>query len=339
MRRGVVMKFIRVIVLKNYFVLLLLCSFAYSQDLVEVSYEKGMGYATQGHFNSAKQEFKKCIKEMPFYWPARSGLIIIEDLKNYKIQKETAVFLFKGISNSNNHQYDKAIINFNKAIEINPRYANAYNDRGATYIKKGHNDLAIKDFNKAIEINPKHDNAYVNRGSAYDNEGEYDLAISDYNKSLELNPRNAGGFFNRGLAYAFKKKYDLAIIDFDKTIELDSRHAKAYYSRGLAYAYKGKYSLSINDFNKAIEVDPEYTDAYYNRGLTYNLKGQHNLAISDLNRAIELNPRYTAAYLNRGVIYLNELGNVIKGCADFQKACDLGDCRSYNLIKQKGYCS
>lgn len=53
-------------------------------------------------------------------------------------------------------QYDRAIVFFNKAIEKNPRFAEAYYNRGITYLEKKQFDKAISDFTKAIEINPRY---------------------------------------------------------------------------------------------------------------------------------------------------------------------------------------
>ena len=64
-------------------------------------------------------------------------------------------------------QYDKAISDYTKAIEINPRFAEAYYNRGLAYGKKGQYDKAISDYTKAIEINPRFAEAYNNRGDAY----------------------------------------------------------------------------------------------------------------------------------------------------------------------------
>ena len=61
--------------------------------------------------------------------------------------------LNQGIKHRNKYEYDKAISNFTKAIEINPS-AEAYYRRGDTYVGKGHVDKAISEFNKAIEVNP-----------------------------------------------------------------------------------------------------------------------------------------------------------------------------------------
>jgi tetratricopeptide (TPR) repeat protein len=62
----------------------------------------------------------------------------------------------------------------------------AYNNRGAAFMNKGEYDEAIADLDKAIELSPEFAMAYSNRGAAYINKGEYDKAISDSNKAIKL---------------------------------------------------------------------------------------------------------------------------------------------------------
>ncbi|MEW6528449.1 MAG: tetratricopeptide repeat protein [Candidatus Micrarchaeota archaeon] len=56
--------------------------------------------------------------------------------------------------------------------------------------KKGNYDSAIQEYTKAIELNPKNADAYFNRGLCYEKQGKYDLAIQDYKKTIKLNPEN-----------------------------------------------------------------------------------------------------------------------------------------------------
>ncbi len=141
-----------------------------------------------------------------------------------------------------------------------------------------------------------------------------------------------------GDAYVNKGQYDRAIEAFNRAIEINPRHADAYNNRGLAYVNKGQYDHAISDFNKAIEINPKNAAAYNNRGYAYVNKGQYDRAISDYTKAIEINPKNVAAYYNRGHVYLVKLGNKVKGCADWKKACKLGECGNYNFAKQKGDC-
>ena len=80
---------------------------------------------------------------------------------------DASAFLQKGINSIQSEDYQQAIKDFDKAIELNPNLAEAYNNRGLVYGKLGNLQQAIKDFDKAIELNPKYAEAYCWRGIAY----------------------------------------------------------------------------------------------------------------------------------------------------------------------------
>jgi tetratricopeptide (TPR) repeat protein len=69
---------------------------------------------------------------------------------------------------------------------MNPRYAEAYTNRGITYAKKGQLDQAISDFNMALEISPKYGVAYYNRGIAYYLKRDYEKSLKDVEKAQSL---------------------------------------------------------------------------------------------------------------------------------------------------------
>jgi len=194
---------------------------------------------------------------------------------------------------------------------------------------------AEKAFSKAIELNPRLAMAYNNRGNAYSNLGNDQQAIRDYNKAIELNPQLAMAYNNRGNAYFKLDNYQQAIKDFNKAIELDPQLAMAYNNRGNAYVKLGNFHQAIEDFNKAIELDPQYAEPYYNRGRTYNKLGNYQQAIKDCNKAIELNPQFAPAYLNRGLAYYN-LGNYQQTIENIKIAARLGDQGAQDYLRSKG---
>jgi len=185
---------------------------------------------------------------------------------------------------------DRAIVDYSKAIELDPKYADAYYNRGIAYKRKGNLDQAIADYSKAIELDPKLATAYNNRGIAYRAKGNLDQAIADYTKAIELDPKNATAYNNRGIVYAEQKKYDQAIADFSKAIELDPKYAFAYNNRGNAYSDQKKYDQAIADYSKAIELDPKYANAYWGRGLAFREKGLKAQAIADFEMYLRLVP-------------------------------------------------
>lgn len=181
---------------------------------------RGMEYAGEGKFEAARKEFKEALKD-PLDMAAKDRLKIVEDAIAQKIQKEAAIHFFKGAAYYNNGMVHLAIANFNKAIEINPAFAEAYSNRGRAYERGGQHDRAMADYNKAIEINPRYAEAYFNRGTLYVRfKGNYDQAIADYNKTIEITPGYARVYYARAMAYYHKGEYDKAWEDVYKAQSL-----------------------------------------------------------------------------------------------------------------------
>ncbi len=236
--------------------------------------------------------------------------------------EKAVAYLMRGYAYNEKGEYDSAITDFSKTIELKPDYVAAYHNRGCAYNEKGKYDLAIADFNKAIELKSDYATAYHNRGYAYNEKGKYDFAIADFNKAIELQPNDAVTYHNRGRVYNRKGEHDLAIADFNKAIELQPDYATAYNNRGYAYTQKGEHDLASADYSHTIALKPDNATAYNNRGYTYNEKGEHDLAIADFNKAIELKPDNATAYHNRGKVY-NRKGEYDSAIADFNKAIEL----------------
>ncbi|MEE8574321.1 MAG: tetratricopeptide repeat protein [Thermodesulfobacteriota bacterium] len=135
----------------------------------------------------------------------------------------------------------------------------AYFSRGFLYNFKGEYDSAIIDFDKAIDINPNDGLSYNSRGLSYYNKGETDRAIMDFDKAIDIYPNYAGAYNDRGNAYYSKKDYDSAIKDFNKAIRINPKTAFYYNNRGNAYKKKGYSSSAKTDFKKACELG--YSDA------------------------------------------------------------------------------
>ena len=142
----------------------------------------------------------------------------------------------------------------------------------------------------------------------------------------------------RGISNFEQDHYDRAIKYYNQAIKLNPKYAKTNIYRGMAYGSKKQYDRAIRDFNKTLEINQNDPDAYFNMGFTYNKKGQNNRAIRNYTKAIEINPKYANAYYGRGFVYVVKIGNKVKGCADWKKACELGRCNNYNRAKQTGHC-
>jgi len=168
-------------------------------------------------------------------------------------------------------------------------------------------------------------------------EGKINEALYHYNEAIRINPYYADAYNNRGVVYYNRGQYQHAIEDYSKAIRIKPNYTNAYFNRGVVYGGLGQYQLSIEDFNEVIRLEPNYAEAYNNRGFTYFKIGQYQRAIVDYNSAITHNPGYADAYCNRAVIYLIR-GNKELGCSDAQKAHDLGNCKTLEAARDRGYC-
>ena len=154
----------------------------------------------------------------------------------------------RGNVHVNLKDYDRAVADYDRAIELNPKYAVAFNNRGFAYRSKGRYDRAIQDYDRAIEISPSYALAFFGRGlafqdkaqwdfDAYLNEGRYeDLAIRDYDEAIRLNPKNAAAFNNRGNAYVSKRMYDRAIAGLRRGAPAQSRQRLVSQEPGQRFA-------------------------------------------------------------------------------------------------------
>ena len=238
------------------------------------------------------------------------------------IENNAAAYIERGIAYGSKSDYDRAISDFDKAIELDQNNTKAYIGRGKAYRFKKDYDRAIADFDKTIELDKNNAGAYIGRGKAYRFKKNYNHAIADFDKAIELDQNNAGAYIGRGIAYRLKKKYDRAIADFDKAIELDKNNAGAYIGRGIAYRLKKKYDRAIADFDKAIEPDKNNAEAYIGRGIAYRLKKKYDRAIADFDKAIEPDKNNAGAYIERGIAYRLKK-KYDRAIADFDKAIEL----------------
>lgn len=122
-------------------------------------------------------------------------------------------------------------------------------------------DLAIEDFTKAIELDPYNASAYRERGRVYAQKGDYNSSISDYDRAIQINPNFSAAYNNRGNSHSFKRDYEKAIADFDRAIEINPNFADAYYNRALVHIENRSNDLAIADLEEVLRLNPNDREA------------------------------------------------------------------------------
>src|SRR6266481_6790746 len=121
----------------------------------------------------------------------------------------------------------------------NLKQAERYYESGLKKQQAGNLDGAIAAYSRAIELNPNYTEAYNNRGNVKGAKEDHDGAIADLNHAIELNPKYAKAYYNRGNVKGDKGDHDGAIADFDRAIELDPKYTDSYNKRRNAKRAKG----------------------------------------------------------------------------------------------------
>ena len=198
-------------------------------------------------------------------------------------------YLRRGIRADQRGDFDDAIRCYSNAIELSPADSysafSAYNYRGHTHRRRCNWEEAIEDFTKAIELEPDRDQGYNNRGAVYYEQGNWEEAIEDFTRAIKLNPNNDQAYYNRGTTYCKQDNPDKAIEDYTKAIELNPDNDQTYNNRGAVYYEQGNWEEAIADHTKAIELNPDNALAYKNRGEAHQLQGNNDLAEADLRKA------------------------------------------------------
>jgi tetratricopeptide (TPR) repeat protein len=247
-------------------------------------------------------------------------------------------YFLSGVQKTDKGDYRGALADYNQAIALNQKYADAYNNRGVLKADKL-NDVqgALADYNQAIALNPKYAVGYNNRGVLkIEKLNDVQGALADYNQAIALDPKLANAYDNRGVLKAGKlNDVQGALADHNRAIALDPKFAGAYNNRGVLKIEKlNDVQGALADYNQAIALDPKNASAYSNRGLRkYQNLDDVQGALTDLTKAIAVNPNLTGGYYNRGDLFYS-LGNIAAAIVDFRKAAAINKSSFLGLIAQ-----
>lgn len=169
--------------------------------------------------------------------------------------------------------YPGAIEDLNYAIKSDKSNIKAYYLRAICFTKMDDPDNALKDFNKVLELDPNYKEAYLNRAFYVKVQKEqYKEAIDDYNSFIGLNTNgdNSYALNNRGYAYYMLQDYDAAIDDINASLEINQANSFAFKNRALVYIAVDSLSLACDDLQKAIDLG--YSNKYDDEVLRLQIK-------------------------------------------------------------------
>jgi tetratricopeptide (TPR) repeat protein len=145
--------------------------------------------------------------------------------------------------------------------------AQAFVTRGAAYDDNKQYELAIREYTKAIELQPDFALAFNGRGSAYDENGQLDLALANYKEAIRLDPSFSYSWANRASVEMRRRDFVAALSDYDTALKLDTNNGWALYGRGVAKSWSGDKKGAAVDLATANKIDPGIAKSYAGIGI------------------------------------------------------------------------
>ena len=193
---------------------------------------------------------------------------------------------------------------------------------GLSFLSKDDCEKALPYFEKAVESDSNYAEAWTQAGFCKEKLGRHSEAIEASKKAVNLRP-SAESYFNIGLAHYYLKQYRDAVENYRQSIRLDPYNAAdAYYALGLAYRDWGRADDEIQAYKQAIRLKPDYTSAYDRLASRYFRSKKYAEAIQIYKQLTALKPGDATVPNNMGEAYF-EMGLMSDAVESFKQAIQL----------------
>jgi len=139
-----------------------------------------------------------------------------------------------------------------KALGLNPRYAQVHYNLGLTFYQRGRTDEAIHEFKKTLDLDSHLSSALYNLGLSYFRKGLYQEAIESYKEFLKSDPDYMNAHLNLGLAYGGLKQWDKAIEALEEELKYFPENFQTHVYLGIVYKETKDYSKALSHFKMAL---------------------------------------------------------------------------------------
>lgn len=243
-------------------------SLQYKPRTAHVFNELGALHAAQEDYKQAISFFQKAHEEAPAWVLPLSNLSEgYRALEDYEAAENTAKLAIERDSFLVSSQYNLGTIYFYQGEE---RYGEA-----------------IPLFQKAIQLDPNFANAYFNLGQIYHELEDYAKAEDNLSSFVEIKPRDPLGFNALGNLYWDWNKPTQAIAMFQRCLALDAKHPFGLYNYALFELKRANYEEAIALFERYRTVDPDDPDLYYDLTCAHTLNGDYPRALATLTELLD----------------------------------------------------
>jgi len=221
-----------------------------------------------------------------------------------KVQTSAVYWFYKGKNLLENKQNGEALNCFDKSIELDPNFADAFGIKGITLSKIGDEFAnamqldnaksayknANESFDKALNIKNNDASIWSNKGYVLNRLGLYDESIRACDRAIAEQPDALQAWENKGYALCKSRQYKKAADAFDKALQINPNDIKFSYYKAKALISDHQYQAAIDQLDKVLQIDSALVKAWISRGDALECLGNIEQSVNAYKRALDLDP-------------------------------------------------
>ncbi len=217
--------------------------------------QRGIELAQQKHFDAAAEEFGKAIEQI-------RKILADMQIAAPPIARERELRWQREIRKGHRPDINLPWRIFQKLSSCPQRMPPCIRNAVETQIELKQYDAALADLNKALELKPDDLTTIKFRGFAEIGFNQWDKAVADFSAVIQKKPDDLQSYDRRALAYRSLKNYDASIADYTFLITKNPNDLEALTKRGYTYSLAQQYENAIADYQAELKVNPQDNDTF-----------------------------------------------------------------------------
>lgn len=189
-----------------------------------------------------------------------------------------------------------------RAVQLDDHLPAPYVSLGKLHSATAKHDLALQEFQRALAINPRDAEAITGMAREYANTGRVQEAEQSYKRAIALRPDYWQGYNALGSFFYEQKRFSEAIAQFQKVVELTPDNSAAHSNLGAQYQNVGDYQKAEEEFKKSLELAPSYP-VYANLGSLYETQKRWDESARMTEKALQINGNDFRVWANLELAY------------------------------------
>jgi len=283
---------------------------------------KGETQLDSGDYNGAITSFRESIKLNARNAEATGGL--------------SEALTAKGLDTAGDNFNEAALPFLNEAVKLDPKNAIAFLKIGEIHDSKGRNAEAIVNFEKALAIDPEFTSVYLPLGLAQAEAKNYAQAEAYLSKAEAAGLATTEARLARADIFTKQGKTQEAIAMLDLIIKAEPNNASAVYQKAAALDKAGQTDQAIAAYKRATQIDANFAPAWFELGVASYNKGDYKEAVAAYENVVRIQPDNYTAQANLASTY-RQLGRYAEANVAY-KAAEPGNTKNPDHYSEWGFC-